>query len=196
MNLAHKVSQTFDFLVGDAVSVARQLIGWRFYHREPDGTLVGGVLSETEAYHQDDAASHSYNGLTERNRVMFGPPGFMYVYFTYGMHWCTNIVTGPDGNAQATLLRALIPDSGVDIMRARRPGRADSELASGPAKLCQALNISGADNGKPLSDDPNREPAGEFVLLPPTQAYHVEATPRIGITKNRDVLWRFVLQPV
>lgn len=181
------MEQSLDFLVGDSADVSRQLIGWRFYHQEPSGELVGGVLCETEAYHQDDAASHSYNGLTERNRVMFGPSGFLYVYFTYGMHWCANIVTGPTGTAQATLLRALIPDSGLDTIRKRRAGRTDHELTNGPAKLCQALNMSGADNGKPLG--------GEFILLPPTQTYHVEATPRIGITKNRDVLWRFVLQP-
>ena len=180
-----------DFLIGDAKDVARQLIGWRFYHRMPNGELVGGTLSETEAYHQDDAASHAYNGLTERTRVMFGPPGHLYVYFTYGMHWCANIVTGPVGDAQAVLLRALIPDNGIVIMRGRRPGRADKELASGPAKLCQALSISGADNSKPVGN----EQTGEFVLLPPTRTYHVEATPRIGITKNRDVLWRFVLLP-
>ena len=180
------MSQSLDFLAGNSWDVARELIGWRFYHRESTGELVGGILCETEAYHQDDAASHAYNGLTERTRVMFGPPGFLYVYFTYGMHWCTNIVTGPVGDAQAVLLRALIPDSGLDTMRKRRPGRLDKELASGPAKLCQALSMSGADNGKPLGD--------EFVLLPPTQIYHVETTPRIGITRNRDVLWRFVLQ--
>lgn len=169
----------------NAVLTAQKLIGYRLYTLESDGTHVGGVIIETEAYNQDDAASHSYKGKTPRTEVMFGPAGHVYVYFTYGMHWCMNIVTGETGRGEAVLIRALRADSGLDIMRKRRNNRPDHELTNGPAKVCQALNITGVDNGSKLNN-------GRFLLLPPTQKIKFEATERIGIKKDTHRLWRFV----
>jgi DNA-3-methyladenine glycosylase len=171
----------------DAVTVARQLIGYRFYVKQADQSLVGGMISEVEAYTAEDAASHSFHGETLRNKVMFGEAGRLYVYFTYGMHWCANIVTGPVGSAQGVLIRALVPDHGIVYMRERRKGRPDSELTNGPAKVCQALGISGADNGAMINGE-------RFVLLPPKGTIPtIKVTPRIGISHDQHRLWRFVV---
>lgn len=172
------------FLSANSLQVAEQLIGWRLYKRE-GSELIGGTIVETEAYDQSDAASHSYRGVTPRTKVMFGPAGYIYVYFTYGMHYCMNIVTDHAGVGSAVLIRALEPDSGVDIIQARRGNRHDN-LTNGPAKLCLALGVGREDNGKKLNNS-------EFLLLPPTRAKRmVLATPRIGITKDTHRLWRFV----
>jgi DNA-3-methyladenine glycosylase len=169
----------------DAVTVARQLIGYRFYVKQADHSLVGGMISEVEAYTADDAASHTFHGETLRNKVMFGDPGRLYVYFTYGMHWCANIVTGPSGSGQAVLIRALIPDKGLPYIRAHRAARPDFELTNGPAKVCQALGISGIDNGALINGD-------RFVLLKPLgNPPKVVATTRIGIRHDQYRLWRF-----
>ena len=171
------------FLQKGAVSAARELIGWRFYKAD-GGTLVGGVIVETEAYNENDAASHTYRGPTPRNQVMFGPAGYIYVYFTYGMHFCVNIVAGQSGHGEAVLLRALEPDQGLEIMEQRRDR---SDLTGGPAKLCQALNITGADNGKQLNHS-------DVILLPPEKPLlNIKATKRIGIKRDTHRLWRFVV---
>lgn len=179
-------SVDLSFLETDSVKVAKQLIGWRLYRKEAD-QLIGGAITETEAYKQTDAASHSYRGETPRTKVMFGPPGRLYVYFTYGMHHCMNIVTGQIGEGSAVLLRAIVPDKGLGVIRSRRPGQPDTKLTDGPAKLCQALGVTLDDSGKLLNN-------GEFILLPPMgKQPRVTATKRIGITKDIDRLWRFVV---
>ncbi|HEY5384829.1 MAG TPA: DNA-3-methyladenine glycosylase, partial [Acidimicrobiales bacterium] len=134
-------------LEGNPVTLAPWLLNKVLARGERAGRIV-----EVEAYHgANDAASHAYRGLTPRTAIMFGPPGFLYVYFTYGMHWCANVVTGPEGQASALLIRALAPLRGVDEMRLARPAaRRDRDLCNGPAKLCQALGITGAENGTDL----------------------------------------------
>lgn len=175
-----------DMLKQDAVTVARALIGYRFYVKLDDDSLVGGMLAETEAYTAEDAASHTFRGETARNKVMFGEAGRLYVYFTYGMHWCANIVAGPSGSGEGVLIRGLIPDQGVTFMREHRGGRADAELTNGPAKVCQALGITGVDNGALINGN-------RFILLPPIGPLpKIKVTTRIGIRQDRHRLWRFV----
>ncbi len=134
-------------LLGDPVDVGPWLLNKVLAKGDRAGRIV-----EVEAYKGSvDPASHAYRGKTVRTAVMFGPPGFLYVYFTYGMHWCANVVTGPEGEASALLIRALAPLRGVDEMRLSRvAARRDRDLCNGPAKLCQALGITGAESGTDL----------------------------------------------
>jgi len=159
------------------------------------GERVGRIV-EVEAYHgTNDAASHAYRGQTRRTTVMFGPPGFLYVYFTYGMHWCANVVCGPDGEAAAVLIRALAPTAGLEAMRSARPAaRRDRDLCSGPAKLCQALGITGPDNGTDLlARSAGRRSPGAVRLLddgtPPPR--RPGRGTRIGIKEATEHRWRF-----
>ena len=154
---------------------------------------VAGRLVEVEAYcGADDPGSHAFRGPTARNAVMFGPPGHLYVYFTYGMHWCANVVTAPAAGAGAILLRAAVPVRGEEIMRQRRGGRAG--LADGPAKLCQAFGLDGAHNGADLcaSGSPVYVADDGTPPLP-----HVVG-PRIGLAAGRgdDLPWRFIADGV
>jgi DNA-3-methyladenine glycosylase len=164
----------------DAPSVAVELL---------NKVLVAGPCSgriiEVEAYMRDDAASHSFRGETPRNAVMFGPAGHLYVYFTYGMHYCANVVTGLRGDGQAVLLRALQPLTGIEEMAARR-GRS-TNLADGPGKLCQALGIDLSANGVALYDggDIRIEDDG----TPPPSSPRIG--PRVGITRGVDTPWRW-----
>lgn len=162
------------------ITVAKLLLGWELTY---DG--VGGRIVETEAYLTGDPASHTYRGETLRNRAMFGPPGHAYVYFTYGMHHCMNVVTGPSGTGEGVLIRALEPTRGLEIMRQRRGDKKERELCNGPGKICQALGITRADSGHDLQKAP-------LLLQPsslPTQ--EVVAAPRIGIRQNVEALYRF-----
>ena len=145
---------------------------------------VGGRIVEVEAYHHTDPAAHSFNGRTSRNAVMFGQPGHLYVYRSYGIHWCLNFVCEPAGSASAVLIRALQPTEGLKIMRRRR-GMTDARLlCSGPGRLCEALRITAAQNGLALDRPP-------FQLLAREGAVDVVAGPRIGITKAVEKPWRY-----
>ncbi len=158
-----------------------------------------GRIVEVEAYHgANDAASHAYRGLTPRTAVMFGPAGHLYVYFTYGMHWCANVVCGPEGEAAAVLIRALEPITGVEEMWEARPAaRQQRDLCSGPAKLCQALGITGADTGTDLlAPRPRRGPALSSGVVrlwddgtPPPR--RPGRGTRIGIREATEKRWRF-----
>jgi DNA-3-methyladenine glycosylase len=146
------------FYARDSRDLAPELLGKLLVHDDPEFGRLAVRLVEVEAYAgEEDPGSHGYRGETPRNRVMFGPPGHLYVYFTYGMHWCANIVCGEKGAASAVLLRGGAPIEGVDVMRLRRHvARRDRELSSGPARLTQALGINGAHNGTDLVRGPVR----------------------------------------
>ena len=170
----------------DTVEVARDLIG-RTLVRQSDSGPVGGIIVETEAYGPDDPANHAHRGIRPRNAVMFGPPGFAYVYRIYGMYWCVNAVTQSEGVGEAVLIRALQPTMGLDLMRLNRSIPSDKLLCSGPGRLCQALRITGADNGCDLTRGPILI-GGEGI-----RDTQVVATTRIGITKAAHLPWRFCL---
>jgi DNA-3-methyladenine glycosylase len=178
------------FLQGDVVTAARRLLGC-YIIRELDGEQLIGRIVETEAYHQTDAASHSYKGRTPRTDIMFGPAGYLYVYFTYGMHYCMNVVTGAEGEGSAVLIRAIEPIHGEETMAAHRnrPGKPDLQriqLTNGPAKVCQALAIDKQWNGHDLRQSPVC-----LRILPPVNDTMITAATRIGITKDTHRLWRF-----
>jgi DNA-3-methyladenine glycosylase len=169
-------------LARPVLEVAPELVGAELY---VDG--VGGVIVEVEAYHHEDPASHGYLGRrTARNRSMFLAGGHAYVYRSYGIHWCLNVVTAGEGEAEAVLIRALEPTAGLDTMRARRGLDDPRQLCSGPGKLCQALAITGAHDGLPLGEPP-------FELRPRRLPVEVVAGARIGISRAQELPWRFAL---
>lgn len=145
---------------------------------------VGGRLVEVEAYHHTEPAAHSFGGQTERNAIMFGPPGYVYVYRSYGIHWCLNFVCEPKGSAAAVLIRAIQPTAGLAAMRRRRGVADDRLLCSGPGRLCQALGITRAHNGLALDRPP-------FELFASQGEVEVVAGPRIGLTKAAELPWRY-----
>lgn len=159
-------------------SVAADLIGWSVF---VDG--VGGRIVETEAYHHEDPASHSYAGRTPRTEVMFGPQGHVYVYRSYGIHWCLNFVCWDEAPGGAVLIRAIEPTARLDVMTERRGLMDARSLCSGPGKLCQALAVTHAHNGLALDRPPFQLQAGPRAGL--------VVGPRIGITKAAEVPWRF-----
>ena len=144
------------------------------------------MVVETEAYAPEDPASHSYRGRTARNAAMFGPAGHLYVYRSYGIHWCANAVCGEDGIGAAVLLRALEPTSGLARMRERRGLEDVRLLCAGPGRLTEALGITGAHDGLPLDRPP-------FEVLAAPESVALEATTRVGITRAGDLPWRYVL---
>jgi DNA-3-methyladenine glycosylase len=180
-----------DFFSRDTVTVARDLIGNDLVRTLPEDQLLRGVIVETEAYRgSKDPASHAFRGVTERNRVMFGPAGFAYVYFTYGFHFCLNVVTGEEGVGAAVLIRALEPVQGLEVMRGNRkfPPK-DRDLTSGPGKICQAFSINKSLNGidMTLKRSPLRIEIGSM-----STARKIIATPRIGIRVATEKYWRFL----
>jgi DNA-3-methyladenine glycosylase len=186
---------TKDFYARDALAVARELIGCLFV-RETKAGPIGVRLVETEAYRgQIDPGSHGYRGMTERTRTMYGPPGFLYVYFTYGMHWCANIVCADEGQCEAVLLRAGEPMYGIERMRRYRRGISDDRLlAAGPARLAQAMLITKKHNGASLLR------GGEFWCAVDSEtedhrAREISQTVRIGLGEGRGetMPWRFVI---
>lgn len=174
------------------LKVARALIGKKLV-RQIGNRQLSGMIVETEAYcGRKDSACHAHRGKTNRNSVMFGPPGHAYVYFTYGMHYLLNMVTEAEGNPCAVLIRAILPVEGLEEMEARRT-RKGRELTNGPAKLCQALGIDKSFNGWDLTAG-NELWVEEYKKIP---TKIITATPRIGIDyateKHRNALWRFVI---
>lgn len=166
-----------------AVSAARNLLGWKLVHDSPDGR-VSGYIIETEAYTSDDPASHTFGGRRLANAAMFEPAGTIYVYFTYGMHYCVNIVTGAAGDGQGVLIRSLEPVEGIELMQKRRGLTDLRALCSGPAKLTQAMGINKGHGGLTLGD-------GHIWLEPGFAPADVVQTTRIGISKGVDQPWRF-----
>ena len=148
---------------------------------------VGGIIVEVEAYHQTEPAAHSYRGPTPRTLVMFGPPGFAYVYRSYGIHWCINFVCEKEGSAAAVLIRALQPTHGLAAMRRRRGLEEERMLCSGPGKLASALAITQAQNGLALTAPP-------FAIHARTFTPEIATGVRIGITKAADLPWRYGLK--
>jgi DNA-3-methyladenine glycosylase len=148
---------------------------------------IGGLIVEVEAYHHTDPAAHSFGGPTERNTVMFGPPGYAYVYRSYGIHWCLNFVCEAEGSASAVLIRALAPTHGLAAMRRRRGVADERLLCSGPGRLCEALGITSTQYGLALDAPP-------FAIFARTQDVDVTVGPRIGLTKAVDQPWRYGLR--
>ncbi len=175
-----------DLLAGPVLDAARGLLGRRL------ASSIGGIdtavtITEVEAYAGEaDPASHAYRRQTDRNAVMFGPPGGLYVYRSYGIHWCMNVVCGSEGLGRAVLLRGGAPIEGIELMTERR-GRGNN-LTDGPGKLCQAMGVSGEQDGSNVFDGPVTISGDPVPGL-------IKASPRIGITKAVDREWRFVLNP-
>jgi DNA-3-methyladenine glycosylase len=170
-----------EFFARSVHDVAPELIGATLL---VDG--VGGTIVEVEAYDQEDPASHGYAGRTARTASMFGPPGHAYVYRSYGVHWCLNLVCARDGIAQAVLVRALEPTDGLERMCERRGLDEPRLLCSGPGRLCQALGVTREHDGLALDEPP-------FELRARAQEPDVRAGPRVGITRAADYPWRYVL---
>jgi len=170
------------------LKVAKELLG-KYLVIQKDGNLVSGKIVETEAYIGfKDPASHAYRGKTPRNQVMFGHPGYAYVYLTYGMHHCLNLVTEKEGYPAAVLIRALEPVEGVEIMKRRRGREKRTDLTSGPAKLCQALNVDRRLNGADLC-------AGTICVEDRGEvARRIATSTRIGVEEEKPKKWRFYVK--
>lgn len=190
MSLIHRPASPRDFYARPTVEVARDLLGKIIVHRV-DGEELAGRIVEVEAYlGRDDPAAHFFGGMTPRTRVIFGPPGYAYVYFVYGMYHCLNFVTEPDGVAGAVLVRALEPVAGVAAMRLLRPkARRDTDLASGPGKLAQAMGVTLDQYGADVTE-------GALTVREPVSSdpFKIGVSPRIGIKKAVDLPLRFFVE--
>ena len=176
------------FYARDTVDVAKDLLG-KILVRKINGNTISGIIVETEAYrYKDDPASHTFGGMTGRNKAMFGPVGQAYVYFTYGMHFCVNAVAkSPDFEAGAVLLRSLVPKQGLDFMSRQRKTDDVSNLTNGPAKLTQALMITKKEYGEDLTKKSSLYITDGFEI----KKSDILSGPRIGIKKATDKMWNF-----
>lgn len=181
------MTDDFAFLENFSPIAAPRLLGCEF-ERTLDGQVLRARIVEVEAYDQTDAASHSYRGRTPRNEVMFGPHGHLYVYFTYGMHYCMNVVTGPDGHGAGVLIRAVEPLEGLEIIQKNRHFRPERELTNGPGKVTQALGINRDLGGHNL-----HEPPLKLIVRPALPDAQIVRTTRVGISAAKDVPWRFYI---
>lgn len=171
----------------DTVIVAQELIGCYLVRQTPEGTMKVRI-TETEAYKgENDPASHAYKGVTPRSAIMFGEVGKLYVYMIYGMHYCMNIVAHVDGEPGAVLIRAAECVDGIELLRKNRPKVSDKMLLNGPAKLAQALKVDLSMNGLDLLEG-SSEP---LILLPKDNQFEVRSSTRIGISKGKELMWRF-----
>ncbi|MGM0441474.1 MAG: DNA-3-methyladenine glycosylase [Elusimicrobiota bacterium] len=177
-----------NFFSRSTLKVAEDLVG-KYLFSKKGGRVCGGKIVETEAYlGKNDRASHAARKKTARNAVMFGPPGTIYVYLIYGIHYCFNLVCESEGEGAAVLIRALKPSRGLKLMKKRRKTGEVKEIASGPAKLTQALSIDTDDNGKELSSN------GIYVVDRGETVDSIACGPRIGITKSKDLDYRFFIE--
>jgi DNA-3-methyladenine glycosylase len=178
-----------EFYARPAQEVAPDLLGCVITHETAEG-LVAVALAEVEAYAGEaDPASHAFRGRTARNAVMYGPPGHVYVYFTYGMHFCMNLVCQPEGDPSAVLLRAGRVIEGVPLARTRRGAARDIDLARGPARLCEALDIDRSQNGADVAGPSG--PLRVSAASRPVPAAGISHGPRVGVSRAADVGWRF-----
>lgn len=184
------MSDNLAFLNSSADSVAPLLLGC-ILERQIDDKVIRAKIVETEAYESTDAASHSFKPKTERTSVMFDRYGQLYVYFTYGMHYCMNIVVGPAGHGAAVLIRAAEPldQASYDILSQNRHGQTGVNMTNGPAKLCQALNINKTLNGHDLREAPLK-----LLPQPALGPNEIQQTNRIGISRARSLKWRFYIK--
>ena len=170
-------------------SAALHLLGCQLWRTLESGEILKVRIVETESYHQEDEASHTFAGKSPRNSVMFGPPGYAYVYFTYGMHWCFNVTTGPEGYGAGVLIRAAEPLSGLKIMYKNRGLSTNDKkrLTNGPAKLAQALQINKSLYGHDLSRSPLQ------LFEPTNRDFEIKKTTRVGISKAKDTIARYYI---
>lgn len=164
--------------------LANALLGCELVHESPEGTTAG-IIVETESYHETDEASHTFSGKSKRTEAMFGPPGHAYIYFTYGMHWCFNVVAEDEGIGAGVLIRALEPTRGIELMKRRRKQQNIHDLCSGPAKLVQAMGITKGDYGKQLFK------GNLYIAEPKIKNFEISFGPRVGISKAIEKPWRF-----
>lgn len=171
--------------LSSAVVAAKELLGWEIIHNSIDG-ITSGYIVETEAYDMLDPASHAFGGLRKRNAVMFEEAGSVYVYFTYGIHYCMNIVTGSKGHGQGVLIRAIEPTNGIELMKVRRQQSDERILTNGPGKVAQAMGIDMRMSGVVLNKS-------SILLKPGIEVKEFVQTTRIGISKAVDKPWRFYI---
>ncbi len=183
------IGTSFSVLNVSAPAAAKRLLGCELERVLPDGQILRVRIVETEAYDEDDPGSHTYRGRTLRNSIMFGPAGFLYVYFIYGMYHCCNIVTGTDGHGEAVLIRAVEPIMGESEMIVRRHGLTGINVTNGPSKFCEALAITRDLNGHDLSKQPVK-----LHIKPKLPDDDIVRTTRIGLRLGTDTPWRFYIK--